>query len=287
MLYLLQRKRSCQIPAFIASVLTRTVFATAGLATKAQRLLAVMTVGVTLAWSQAVVADDDSTTDKATNAERITQPYHASYMLSRRGTERGEATRSLEQTEQDEWRYVTSTRARMLILSDRRQNETHFKIHEGRVQPLLFDYAREGTGSNQYLRIRFDYENEQVISAGDNEVNVEWQAQLLDPNAVLHQLQIDVAGEQTSWTYPLVDERGNYRDYEFARSGTERVTTPYGTFDTIQVERVRDHNRRQTLFWFAPELNYTLVKMQQIEDNREQLQIQLKELSFDKQEPAG
>lgn len=244
-----------------------------------QLLSLVLTAGIgsVLLCSQAVAASDNKA---SSNADRITQPYHASYILSRRGTERGEATRLLEQTEQDQWRYFTSTRARMLVFSDRRENETLFKIKNERVQPVLFDYSREGTGSNQYLRIRFDYENQQVISEGDDPVSVDWKDELLDPNAVLHQLQIDVAGDQASWTYPLIDERGNFRDYEFARSGKERVTTPYGTFDTIQVERVRDHDRRQTLFWFAPELNYTLVKMQQIENGREQLQIQLNQLEY-------
>lgn len=256
-----------------------------------QQLLMALTIGVSL-WSmssvmagaQANEQSDSSHRAMSTpskTAEDITQPYRASYILSRRGTERGEASRSLEQTADGEWRYMTSTRARILVLSDRRENETIFTMVDGRVKPSFFDYSREGTGSNQYLRVRFDHENEQVISEGEDALEVEWHPELLDPNAVLHQLQIDVAGEGNSWTYPLVDESGNYRDYEFARIGTERVETPYGAFDTVQVERVRDHDRRETLFWFAPELNYTLVQMQQIEKGREQLRIQLAELDFE------
>lgn len=257
-----------------------------------QQMLMALTIGFSL-WSMSSLMYGAHASDhpsEGTNkdvsepskvAEAITRPYRASYILSRRGTERGEATRILEKTSDDEWRYYTSSRARILILSDRRENETLFHLADGRVKPSFFDYSREGTGSNQYLRVRFDYENEQVISEGEDPLEVEWHPELLDPNAVLHQLQIDVAGDNDSWTYPLVDERGNYRDYEFARTGNERVETPYGTFDTVQVERVRDHDRRQTLFWFAPELNYTLVQMQQIEEGSEQLRIQLSELDFD------
>ena len=217
----------------------------------------------------------------AQTATEMTKPYRAQYVLSRRGTDRGEASRTLEKTADGQWRYMTSTRARILVLSDRRENETIFTLEGGRVKPSFFNYSREGTGPNQYLRVRFDYENEQVISEGEEQLEVEWHPDLLDPNAVLHQLQIDVAGDDDTWTYPLVDERGNYRDYEFARSGNERIETPYGTFDTILVERVRDHDRRQTLFWFAPELNYTLVQMQQIEKGKEQLRIQLSELAVE------
>lgn len=209
-----------------------------------------------------------------------TAEYTAKYVLSRRGTERGEASRLLERVDDDEWRYFTETSARLLIFSDRRQNETFFRMEEGRVKPLLFDYKREGTGSNQSLRLRFDYANQTLVSEGDTEIDAEWSADLLDPNAVLHQLQLDVAGEGDSWTYPLVNERGEYRDYEFARDGSETLTLPYGTFETVRVVRVRDTNRRETIFWFAPELNYTLVKMQQIKEGREQLQIQLEDLDM-------
>lgn len=209
-----------------------------------------------------------------------TAEYTAHYVLSRRGTERGEASRLLERLNDDQWRYYTATSARLLIFTDRRKNETFFRMEEGRVKPLLFDYNREGTGSDQSLRVRFDYANEALVSEGDTEIEAAWSAGLLDPNAVLHQLQLDVAGEGDNWTYPLVNERGDYRDYEFARDGTETLTLPYGTFDTVRVVRVRDNNRRETIFWFAPELNYTLVKMQQIKEGREQLQIQLKDLDM-------
>lgn len=233
-----------------------------------------------LAVSAMVLPAKAASKDQVEMADSLTKPYHAHYVLSRRGTERGEAQRVLEQKEDGQWRYFTSTRARLLVFSDRRENETFFRIEEGRVKPLIFDYSREGTGSNRALRVRFDYDNQEVVSEGGDDVNVEWHDGLLDPNAVLHQLQIDVAGDADSWTYPLVDESGDYRDYEFARHGTETLKLPFGEVEAIRVDRVRDHNRRQTLFWFAPELNYTLVKMQQIEDDREQLQIQLTDLDM-------
>ena len=236
-----------------------------------------VTVSGALGFAAVSYAEDG---DQEGSSRAQTLEYSANYVLSRRGTDRGEASRILERHENDQWRYYTETSARLLVLSDRRKNETYFRMEEGRVKPLLFDYTREGTGSNQYLRIRFDYENEQVISEGEDDVDVEWHANLLDPNAVLHQLQLDVAGDDENWSYPLVDERGNYRDYEFERTGTETLDLPYGTFDTVRVVRVRDTDRRETIFWFAPELNYTLVKMQQIEKGREQLQIQLKNLDL-------
>lgn len=210
-----------------------------------------------------------------------TVPYSAEYVLSRRGTERGEASRTLEKQDDGKWRYHTRTAASLLVFSDRRENETIFTMDEDKVVPISFDYSRRGTGSNQSLKVRFDRENEQLVSEGGDSVDIEWRDDLLDPNAVLHQLQIDVAGSEDDWTYPLVDESGDYRDYRFTRVKTETLNLPYGEVEAIRVDRVRDSERRQTHFWFAPELNYTLVRMQQVREGREEAQIELTALTIE------
>lgn len=239
-----------------------------------------MTLGSLVAFSlvgQALANESDGN-GRAQTA--TTEPYEASYVLTRRGTERGDATRVLEKLENEQWRYFTATHASMLFLSDNRENETVFELHGGRVVPVSFDYSRTGTGSNRSLSVRFDRDNEQVLDANGNPIELEWNADLLDPNAVLHQLQLDVAGQHDQWTYTLVDEKGNKRDYEFERVEQETLRLPYGEVEAIRVDRVRESERRQTHFWFAPELNYTLVKMQQLKEGIEQAQIQLNTLTF-------
>ncbi|WP_157982811.1 DUF3108 domain-containing protein [Aliidiomarina minuta] len=215
------------------------------------------------------------------NAQMETKPYSAKYELSRRGTTRGHASRVLSRTEQNTWRYYTESYASMLFLSDHRENDTEFLMRNGRVEPLVFDYSREGTGSNQYFTVQFDRPNKELISIAGDEINADWRDDLLDANAVLHQLQVDVAAGGDNWTYQLLDENGNNREYEFARAKTEILQLPYGEVEVVRVDRVRDTDRRQTFFWFAPELNYTLVRMQQLRKGREEAMISLTELNFD------
>lgn len=241
-----------------------------------------ITIGVVA--SASVVAEEATDDARRSNGDgAATVPYEASYVLSRRGTERGDAKRVLEQLDDGQWRYFTVTSASMLFLSDKRENDTRFELEDGRVVPVSFDYSRTGTGSNRSLNVSFDRANEQVLDVHGNPVDLEWDPDLLDPNAVLHQLQLDVAGGEDRWTYTLVDESGNKRDYEFARVNTETLSLPYGEVEAIRVDRVRESERRQTHFWFAPELNYTLVKMQQLKEGKEQAQIQLQTLTFNEQ----
>ncbi|MCH8491667.1 MAG: DUF3108 domain-containing protein [Idiomarina sp.] len=221
------------------------------------------------------------TTRAVQMANIITQPYAASYELLRRGRRHGTASRVLTDLGDGEWHYETSSRASLLFLSDRRHNESTFLINNDRVQPLTYVYERRGTGSNRDYAVRFDHTAKELLEMNGSPVTAEWGDDLLDANAVLHQLQIDLAiGELEEFDYHLIDEDGRNIHYEFAITARESMRVGGQSRNVIKVERVRDHDRRQTYFWFAPSLNFTLVAMQQIEGGKEQLKLELTELTF-------
>lgn len=217
-------------------------------------------------------------------AERLTQAYRAEYVLSRRGTKRGEAGRTLYQGDNDTWVYETYTDAAMFFLSDRREHQTEFILAGAQVKPLGFAYQRTGTGSNKSLALTFDYANQTLQQLAGEPISATWQAGLLDANAVLHQLQIDVSLSALSglneWTYPLIDEDGRFTEYKFRVVGKETLEVPFGLMDTVKIMRVRKTNRRETYFWFSPLHHYTLVQMQQLKEGKEQAKLVLRTLNW-------
>lgn len=229
---------------------------------------------------EAAVADAPEHHTRIKQAQEMTRPYHAEYHLKRRGRTHGTAERQLWRLDTGDWRYRTATEARILFLSDRRYNETTFMLEEDQVRPLNYEYTREGTGSNSYFYVTFDRDAGRFVTDGGDPVAAAWDPQLLDPNAVLHQLQLDLAGPGDRWTYELIDEDGEHTSYEFARAETETLHLPVGEIEAVRVDRVRDSDHRHTHFWFAKDYNYTLVQMQQIEDSREQARLELKRLTF-------
>ena len=50
---------------------------------------------------------------------------------------------------------------------------------------------------------------------------------------------------------------------------------PYGLVNTIRLKREGIEKHKGTYAWFAPELNYLLVKIQQIKSGVEQFEAQL------------
>lgn len=64
-----------------------------------------------------------------------------------------------------------------------------------------------------------------------------------------------------------VMERGEIKQYTFARIGNERLDTSAGTFNTVKLQVQRKNQSRKTTYWMAKELGYLPVKMQHEEDN--------------------
>ncbi|MCH8500543.1 MAG: DUF3108 domain-containing protein [Aliidiomarina sp.] len=226
-------------------------------------------------------ADQSAEQQAKTIAHAITRAYRAEYDLSRRGRTHGTALRELKHNDDGLWQYHTNTEASLLFLSDRRYNDSTFQLIGAQVQPLHYVYERRGTGSNRFYEVTFERESETLRAETGDTVHAEWRDDLLDANTVLHQLQIDVAiGAEESFEYFLIDEDGRDTSYMFAIDKREQITVMGERREAIRVSRVRDHDRRQTYFWFAPELNYTMVRMQQIEGGKEQAQVNVTQLIF-------
>ena len=56
---------------------------------------------------------------------------------------------------------------------------------------------------------------------------------------------------------------------------------PYGLVKTIRLKREVVEKKRVTYAWFAPELNYLLVKLNQTKGDVEQFEAQLKSVAND------
>jgi len=137
-----------------------------------------------------------------------------------------------------------------------------------------YQYHRGGIGKNRDAVLTFDWQEGEVLN---NVQSKPWKmdlpAEALDK--LLYQLQMkrDLAdalarGEQNpTFNYQIADG-GRIKDYEFAVLGEEVLDTPVGKFNTIKAERVRDHDRRSTIFWLAPEYNFLLVRFQQLEKGK-------------------
>jgi hypothetical protein len=80
--------------------------------------------------------------------------------------------------------------------------------------------------------------------------------------------------------YPVIGSKGTIKNYEYQYDGAEELILPYGLVNTIRLKREVNEKKRVTYAWFAPELNYLLVKIYQIKSGAEQFEAQLSELEY-------
>ncbi|RUO73311.1 DUF3108 domain-containing protein [Idiomarina ramblicola] len=226
-------------------------------------------------------ADDHQ--NAAQSMKQTMKPYEANYVITRGDSEYGEGYRYLEASPDSEWQLRTKSDISWFILSDTREARSVFIVDEenNRLEPREFIYTRTGTGSDKSFHGEFKADEKKVRNLDtDRMLEVNWDGALFDEANVTEQLRVDLAGGVETFEYRVVNEKGEEDEYRFEVQAKESLSLPYGEVEAIKVARIRDNNRRQTFFWFAPELNYVMVKMQQFKEGDEQATMSLKSLSM-------
>lgn len=197
----------------------------------------------------------------------------------------GKAERSLSLTDADTW--LLSFEASMLV-AGLTENST-FTLVDGRLHPLTYDYERTGLGKPKVIRHRFDWKANTVTgNEKKRQINLPLLAGVLDKSSYQLALQRDLAAGEDTLSYMVLDGR-DIDTYDFRVLGTEVLTTPLGTFNTVKVERVRDptQTKRKTVLWFATDWDFLLVQLNQVETDGKEYTILLEEGSVDGKPVSG
>jgi hypothetical protein len=137
-------------------------------------------------------------------------------------------------------------------------------------------YARQqrifGMGREQYAV--FDWSRGVIKSSGRREGEVPIDGQPFDPLSYQLALRCDIAQGLEQASYRVV-RGGKLKTYHFRLHGAETIETRQGPLDTVVVERVRDDAERSTRIWFAPSLNYLLVRLDQ-QDKADDIDVTLR-----------
>ena len=115
-----------------------------------------------------------------------------------------------------------------------------------------------------------------VQSVSDYPLNITWEDGVQDAISYQAQMRLDLLAGKKEFDYPIVDKKGKTRHYKFEIIGTETISLPYGNIETIKAKRLYNNDKRQALAWFAPSMDYLLVRMWKGEKGVAQFDVQLK-----------
>ncbi len=218
-----------------------------------------------------------------TSFSAILPAYRASYTILHKSDPVGTAIRQLTYLDKNKIEYHYETDISWLIFSDKRAETAIVEINENKVIPLYYDYQREGTGRDKSYKWRYDLAAKTAVDVKKNKViKLDFTEGLLDKLSYHLQNRIDLIKqpEQKRFLYPVIGSKGTIKNYEYQYDGKEELILPYGLVNTIRLKREITEKKRVTYAWFAPELNYLLVKLYQVKAGAEQFEAQLVELEI-------
>ncbi len=187
----------------------------------------------------------------------------------------GEAVRQLQQTGNG-WKLSLDASAMVASLSE----SSKLRFTSAGVEPQSYRYKRKVLGKKRTSELEFNWQNHQASSqVSDDPWQLDIPAGTLDKLSYQLQLRLDLINDRETLEYQVADN-GKLKTYRFVREGEEEVTTELGTFNAVKVRRDRGpDSKRQTWLWFAPQLNYQLVRLLQTETDGKRYALVIKELN--------
>jgi hypothetical protein len=185
--------------------------------------------------------------------------------------------------------YVLSSSANSFLATVTEQSL--FRIEEQELVPLEYQYKRSGVGKNKKIKLTFDWPEGKVSDEAEG-WEIEITPGILDKLLYQFRMREDLekaALNNEPWpsmTYQIADG-GRLKTYDFKVTGEEELETPVGNINTVKVIRVRKSEDRSTSFWLAPDYEFMLIRLQQIEKKNRGFELHLEEAEFDGKQING
>ncbi|MEX2473980.1 DUF3108 domain-containing protein [Marinobacter sp.] len=238
------------------------------------RLLVVFTAWLMLAMTPAPATASE--TEGKTEIPPLL-PLKASYNASMdKGISlNGSASRTLEERDDGTWVYRTRVNSFIADIDE----SLILRWQDGQVIPLTYRYELSGfLIKNRKEAIDFDWESGTATGHHEGDrFSLELEDGTLDPMGYQLQLHQDIRAGKREMEYRVID-KGSYDTDQFAVIDEETLRTSKGHVATIKAEKVRDgDSKRQTLMWFAPDQEYLLVRLLQVEPDGSRYEIVIDE----------
>ena len=129
--------------------------------------------------------------------------------------------------------------------------------------------------------IRYDWKNKHVTAQyKGSTLSLPLDNNTFDSLTYQLALRCDLKQNRKKFEY-TVAEKSKLKHYRFHKIGEEIINTALGLLKTVKLRRSSDSSEKQTTLWFAKELDYTLVKLEQIRSDNNHFVITINELKND------
>lgn len=197
---------------------------------------------------------------ESSTSNSFIQPYSATYSTTwKKGISiKVEGTQTLSKTPDNQWLFSFEAETFFASLSEK----VKFKVDEGQISPLLYEYHTSAFGKKRDAILTFDWQKNRVRNDIKNKPwHMDIQAGVLDKLSIQLQIRQDLKQNKPQLDY-LIADGGKLKPWHFERLGQEVIDTQLGQINAIKVKREGTGKKaKTTTFWFAPKYDYLLVKL--------------------------
>lgn len=222
-----------------------------------------------------------ATATEETNTTGVFKPYTADYTLHKLGMNIANIRYDLSHTDSElTLSVVAKPKGLAAWISSHPISETStMNWTDGKLQPLI--YSRKYTGKEnakiQDMQINYYYDkNKALVKLGNTDYQFEIGDSLWDEVSILPALMLDLEKNKTNLEYRLIDN-DEIEEHRYTIEKNEIIETIAGKQEAIKI--AREHGNRKTLMWFAPELNFLLLKVEQYRKGKLKSEMILKALA--------
>lgn len=177
-------------------------------------------------------------------------------------------------------RFQISNNARKRFMGHINEQSTFALLTDNKIQPEHHLLSRSLFGFGDDEETRFDWNNNLAhYKDDDKERSVELSGGELDLLGLQIQLALDLSAGKETFEYQIV-RRGRSKEQIYSIIGPEPLDTPIGKVDTIKLQLHHDNPDRTTEIWLSPKLHYQVIKFHQIDDDGDEFDLSLSEITF-------
>jgi len=210
--------------------------------------------------------------------------YQATYSVGFGSLRAGTASFSLSKNADGTYTYKSLTKSAglaALFLNDVVSENSHFKLMDGKLQPLQYTYEHTGKDKDDKETIQFDWAKGLAYTEEDGKQrSLPIKAGIYDRLLAQLAISMDLQAGLDVEDYPVLGH-GEINVYHMLRQDNTDLKTSAGNYETVVIARRAPHKDRITTFWLAPKLKYLPVKMEQTEPGQSTFSLVLTDIIFD------
>ena len=196
----------------------------------------------------------------STISAQALEAYSATYFFDIDGKYRGNATRELIKTDNNQWRYQFSS---AIPVVGSASQQSVFTENDGQIQPLSSQTKYKILFFKKQSDLVFDYGKKQLrTTENGSKKSFPLKQTAYDDMSIEIKMREDLKAGKLKSSYWLADEDG-IEQMKLINHGKTKIKVPAGTFEVLKLEKKHNNPKRKTFFWIAPSLDYMPVRVMQ------------------------